>query len=81
MPTLSVHVSEKVFQEIDALADQLDRSRSWVVGEALEPYLEHQRWGTERTRNAMAELREGRVQPITHDAAVAEMMAYAASKL
>jgi predicted transcriptional regulator len=80
MPTLSIHVSDEVFHEVSAMADQLDRSRSWVVGEALEPYLEHCRWVTERTKKAMDELRDGRVTAVPHDVAVAQIMAYVASK-
>ena len=80
MPTLSIHVSDEVFREVAELAGELDRSRSWVVGEALEPFLDHRRWVIERTTKAMADLRDGRVKPVPHDVAVAEIMAYASSK-
>ncbi len=80
MPTLSIHVSDDTFKEISTLADQLDRSRSWVVGEALEPYLDYRRWVTERTKKALAEIRDGHVKPVPHDVAVVEIMAYALAK-
>jgi predicted transcriptional regulator len=76
MPTLSIHVNDDTFKEISALADQLDRSRSWIVGEALEPYLEHRRWMNEITREALEGLRNGTVKTIPHDEAVARIMAY-----
>ena len=80
MPTLSIHVSDEVFREIDTLAGELDRSRSWVIGDALEPYLEHRRWVMERTSKALADVRKGRVTLVPHESAKADIMAYAASK-
>lgn len=80
MPTVSIHVSDEVFREIEAVAGELDRSRSWVVGDALEPYLEHRRWVAALTQKAMEDIESGRVRPIPHDDAVAEIMAYAATK-
>lgn len=77
MPTISVHVDDEVYQQVGALAEQMDRSKSWVVSDALEPYLEHRRWMIERTAASMEELQAGRLKTVSHDDAVAGLMAYA----
>jgi predicted transcriptional regulator len=40
MPTLTAHVTDELIEEIDAVSQRLDRSRAWVVKEAVREYLE-----------------------------------------
>ena len=40
MPTLTAHVSNELIAEIDAVSERLDRSRAWVVKEAVREYLQ-----------------------------------------
>ena len=42
MGNISVNVKDQKLQEVDRLADCLDRTRSWVVNEALDEYLARQ---------------------------------------
>ena len=49
MPTLTAHVSDELIAEIDAVSGRLDRSRAWIVKEAVREYLarraeEQKRW-------------------------------------
>jgi predicted transcriptional regulator len=49
MPTLAAHVTDEFIKEIDSVSQRLDRSRAWVVKEAVREYLERraedqQRW-------------------------------------
>lgn len=39
MPTLTAHVSDELIADIDAVSERLDRSRAWVVKEAVREYL------------------------------------------
>ena len=39
MPTLTAHVSDELIAEIDAVSERLDRSRAWVIKEAVREYL------------------------------------------
>lgn len=41
---MSVSVSPEVQKKLDALADSFDRSRNWVVNQAIAQYLELQEW-------------------------------------
>jgi predicted transcriptional regulator len=50
MPTLTAHVTDELIKEIDSVSKRLDRSRAWVVKEAVREYLERsaedqKRWG------------------------------------
>ena len=39
MPTLTAHVSYELIAEIDTVSERLDRSRAWVIKEAVREYL------------------------------------------
>lgn len=49
--------------EIDALASAMDRSRNYVVNQAIEQYLEANAWQMERIRAGIAAAREGKALP------------------
>ena len=49
--------------EIDALAGAMDRSRNYIVNQAIEQYLEANTWQMERIRDGIAAAREGKVTP------------------
>ncbi len=40
MPTLTAHVTDELIEEIDSVSKRLDRSRAWVVKEAVREYLQ-----------------------------------------
>ncbi len=42
LSNISVNVKDQKLKEVDRLADCLDRTRSWVVNEALDEYLARQ---------------------------------------
>jgi predicted transcriptional regulator len=37
----AIHTSEENIRRLDQHAERLDRSRNWLLNEALEMYLEH----------------------------------------
>jgi predicted transcriptional regulator len=58
--TLSFRTNEKKRDEIDKIAAQLDRDRSWVLNDAIDRYLELQRWHLERIDKGIRDAKEGR---------------------
>lgn len=52
--------------EIDALAAAMDRSRNYIVNQAIEQYLEANAWQMERITTGIAAAREGKVVPADH---------------
>lgn len=52
--------SEKV-SALDALADSLDRDRTYLLSEAVQAYLDTQQWQLEQIRAGIAEADAGQV--------------------
>lgn len=51
--------------EIDALASAMDRSRNYIVNQAIEQYLEANAWQMERITSGITAAREGRAVSAT----------------
>jgi len=49
--------------EIDALAAAMDRSRNYIVNQAIKQYLEVNAWQIERVRKGITAAGEGRIVP------------------
>ena len=60
---VTVRASSDVVSGIDAIAAAMDRSRNYVVLQALEQYLEANAWQVDRVKEGIAAAREGRVRP------------------
>ncbi len=66
MPTLTAHVTDDFVEEIDAVANDLERPRAWVIKDALREYVNRhrlvaQRW--QETEEAIAAAERGEVVP------------------
>ncbi len=53
--SLHVPISQEIREELDRIAASMDRSRNWVVTEAIEQYLQVQRWQLALIRDRLAE--------------------------
>ena len=42
--TTSIRVEHNTLERLDRLARSMDRTRSWVVSQAIEQYLEYEDW-------------------------------------
>lgn len=62
-PTEAITIRTAKVSEIDALATAMDRSRNYVVNQAIEQYLEANAWQVERIKEGIAAAREGRTLP------------------
>ena len=69
--TITVRTDPEVVAQIAALAEAMDRSRNWVIEEALKQYIETQSWQIEGIREAQASL--ARREGIPFDDVMAEM--------
>ena len=56
---LSLRISEKKAREIETLAKATDRSKSWLLEQALDAYLETQSWQIARIEQGLAEVERG----------------------
>jgi predicted transcriptional regulator len=60
---ITVRAAKETVVEIDALAAAMDRSRNYIVNQALLQYLETNAWQISRIKEGIAAAREGRVRP------------------
>lgn len=57
--TITVRTNPEISAKIAALAQVMDRSRNWVIEEALKQYIETQAWQIEGIQQAQASLARG----------------------
>ena len=57
---LTAHVPVELADKVDELAKRIDRSRGWVVKQALAAWVEDEEERDRLTREAMAEVAAGR---------------------
>jgi len=67
--SLSFRVPKETAEQLEQLAAAMDRPRSWLLGRALEEYLEVQAWQVAEIRAGMEEIRQGKGVP--HEKVVA----------
>jgi predicted transcriptional regulator len=60
---ITVRTSKDTVSQVDALAASMDRSRNYIVNQAIEQYLEANAWQIERIKEGIAAARAGQVRP------------------
>ena len=58
---ITIRAPKETISQIDALAAVQDRSRNYVLNQAIEQYLETNGWQIARIKEGLAAAREGRV--------------------
>jgi predicted transcriptional regulator len=61
--TLTVRVRQKTKTQLEALAKDMKRSKSFLAAEAIESWVETQAWQIEHIRAAIADADAGRTVP------------------
>lgn len=49
---MSISVAPEKQEKLDAIAHSLDRSKNWLVSQAIDHYLEIYGWQTKKFKNA-----------------------------
>lgn len=73
MPSISITIKDEAAKKLDALAETMDRSRSWLANAAIEQYLEHQAWMDRETEATIAAIDAGEEALIPHEKVMAEL--------
>lgn len=63
---LTAHVPLQLAEKVDQMAARLDRSRGWIMKQALSAWIEQEEERSRLTREALADVDAGRV--IDHQA-------------
>lgn len=56
---LTAHVPQELAEQVDAVAERLERSRGWVVKQALSAWIDQEEERHRLTLEAMADVRAG----------------------
>jgi predicted transcriptional regulator len=67
----TVRAESELVHQLDHLADSLDRSRNYLVNQALKEYLEHHAWQIEKIAQGIAAAERGEL--IAHEDVMREM--------
>ena len=59
----TVRIPPEKQRQLDALAEVLDRSRNWVVSDAIDQYLDAQAWQIAQIRHGIEEADRGELIP------------------
>lgn len=71
--TVSVRLDEDVLQQLDMMAKAADRSRAWLMAQAITQYVAHEAWQIEAINQALTKLAGGNARFAEH-AAVAQWL-------
>jgi len=77
--SITIRTEPEVVEKLSALAKSMDRSRNWVIEDALKQYIEQQARYVEGVEQAKASLRRG--EGIAHEDLMAEMDALIEEKV
>jgi predicted transcriptional regulator len=64
--SVTAHVPEALAQKVDLMAERLERSKNWIVKQALSAWIDQEEERSRLTREALADVDAGRV--IDHQA-------------
>lgn len=71
--SITIRTEPEVLEQVNQLAEAMDRSPNWVVNEALKSYIENQTWFAEQVREGIASL--NRREGVPHEQVVDKMEA------
>jgi len=77
--SITIRTEPEIVEKLSALAKSMDRSRNWIIEDALKQYIEQQSWYTEGIKQAQASLERG--EGIAHEDLMAEMDALIEEKV
>lgn len=69
--TITIRTQSNTVEKIGAIAKAMDRSRNWVIEDALKQYIDQQAWYLEGIKRAQASLEAGKGIP--HEELMAEI--------
>lgn len=65
--TVAVRLDEEVLEQLDIMAKAADRSRAWLMAQAIRQYVKHEAWQVDVVRKALAKMESGKTQFAPHE--------------
>ena len=66
--TVSIRLDEKVLCQLDIMAKIADRSRAWLMSQAVKQYVQREAWQIEAIQRSVVKLENGTAKFAAHDA-------------
>ena len=61
MKATTIRLDEGMIGRVDHLAGELSRSRSWVIKQAIERFLEYEEWFVHEVKDGLKEMERGEI--------------------
>ena len=72
-PVTTVRFEPEIREQLDKMAEQIDRPRAWIIKEAVAQYLERETWYLAEVQKGIDDLEAGR--EISHEEVGARLRA------
>ena len=72
-PATTVRFTPELREQLDKMAEQMDRPRAWIIKEAVAQYLERETWYLAEVQKGIDDMEAGR--EISHDEMAARLKA------
>jgi predicted transcriptional regulator len=59
MKATTVRLEDSIIGRVDHLASELSRSRSWVIKQAIERFLDYEEWFVQEVKDGLSEVERG----------------------
>jgi len=61
MKSTTVRMADTLLQQVDGIAESLNRPRSWIINQALERFVAYEEWYIQEVESGLAELKSGEI--------------------
>jgi len=61
MKATTVRIDDDMLGRIDCLANALSRSRSWMINQAIERFLDYEEWFVQEVKDGLKEIERGKI--------------------
>jgi predicted transcriptional regulator len=61
MKATTIRINDDMLGRIDCLANTLTRSRSWVINQAIERFIDYEEWFVQEVKDGLREIEQGEI--------------------
>ncbi len=61
MKPTTVRIDDNVLGRLDNLAEALNRSRSWIINQAIEKFVDYEEWFAQEIQAGLSEVEQGKI--------------------
>ncbi|MBU1169367.1 MAG: CopG family ribbon-helix-helix protein [Proteobacteria bacterium] len=61
MKATTIRIDNSTLDRVDGLATVLSRSRSWIINQAINRFLEYEEWFVQEVKDGLSEVEKGEI--------------------